>query len=1310
MRQWLHQAREDYDTRFGQLVESFRLRLLPLLNCGHDSELQRRLSSSDVVHTVPTAIRKSMLQQGRKLMGREQSFSSDDEPASDRSEPESALAPDLARYDDALFKGQPLTNTASIDPTLASTLRLLHDAQRPSCDGYPCVASSSDEQNGVSPSGSDQNSSGDHPTISLADADGTITHPGNPVRFPGLPPRFECLSLLGRGGFGSVFLAKDHLLKRRVAIKVPHSNVVHSQCLRTRFFRESRALARLNHPNIVRVLDAGGDDETLWQVMEYVEGQSLKGTLQTLNESVAPTAAARMVALLADGVQHAHDAGVLHRDIKPDNILMEPIDASTTHSSLDTLFPRLTDFGLARVVDDAVEMSRAGELIGTPNYMAPEQLAGCAQQIDGRTDVYQLGVVLHELLLSHVPFPEATSLTARTTATVLPVPRLRTQRSEISKDLETICLKCLQFESAHRYATAGELRDDLRCFLEGRPTQARPMPWYERLQLWSRRNRRVAMLLTVCCLLVFSLMVFGALHLHQLSTLNTKLLATSAERTRQAALAIEHRQRADELAARAIQESQRSSNLAWLAEQREHSALLLQAGDSWERGLLKSMGGTLLQARRKEDAVPDFVWRYLWGQGTSQRPFAGHRSGIICAAVSGDGATSWTIGADAIRKWDSQSGLPLAVRSVPQEGTEMRAAISSDVARAVISLKFPDQSIDEVYVQDLDSGEILMSKSYGFFNVNAVSISDDGRLVSVAGSHAIDTERQAFVELWDVAVKAIAVDETNYLQSKFGQVTVPTHAAIAVQISPDLQEIWVGKRIQTSTALDYELVRTPFVHSGASGHLASQWSLGPPTPIESPQDGQPEFIAFSNDAQHVAISFHSPDWVGVWRRDSGKLVRATESLSRRVDSISFDHNSSKLLIGTSTPGLKAGENPATPGDLTVTESRPALQQWDFLLDTVKELPFPADRRFQILHPVPSSTGENGSESWIVGESGGAVTRWSMQPLKAHQTFRGHQPKEAWGLAIAADGESVFSVGDDHAIRQLNLSSGKEMQVSARRSILVSCVALSPDGKLLAAGGYDDDVVIHDTETLKVVSTLHGHTHDVRTVAFSADGKTLATGGRDRMIRLWDLHTFKEIRKLTEHRNNVRSILWANDGRFFSSDSDGKVIVWDKDANPIQFRQETQGVHCMAFIPGGTKLPTAMEHQGTPIRDITDSNSDSTLRENTELMTIGQCEMIAMGESHGTIRFWHLPTNSIWLEIEHAGVEIRTLAFSPDGQTLAIGASDQAIHLWHVATGRRTLTFSNLGAAVNQLAFTADGRRLAAAMHDGTIRIWDAQVP
>jgi WD40 repeat protein len=270
--------------------------------------------------------------------------------------------------------------------------------------------------------------------------------------------------------------------------------------------------------------------------------------------------------------------------------------------------------------------------------------------------------------------------------------------------------------------------------------------------------------------------------------------------------------------------------------------------------------------------------------------------------------------------------------------------------------------------------------------------------------------------------------------------------------------------------------------------------------------------------------------------------------------------------------------------------------------------------------------------------------------------------------------------------------------------------MSPDGKLLAAGGYDDDVVIHDSRTLEVVSTLRAHTHDVRALAFSADGTILATGGRDQTIRFWDLRTLKEIRTLTEHNNNVRSILWTNDGRCISSDGDGKVIVWGKDASPIQFRQETQGVHCMAFVPGGTTLPRGIERQTLPVHNFAGSELRSAHPEDPELMAIGPSELIALGESHGTIRFWHLPTDSIWLEIEHPGVEIRTVAFSPDGRTLAVGTDDAAIHLWHVATGRKTLTFSKLGAAVNQLAFTPDGRRLAAAMHDGTIRIWDAPVP
>lgn len=421
-----------------------------------------------------------------------ESVSNRDQPARQDSVPLEVL------YDEQLQQlNSPLTSLP--DSEYSKTLRLLHDVFRGRDTRLPTTISEiSDTLDEIGQS---------KLSISM----------NSPVQELGavqrqLPGRFILQRKLGEGGFGSVYLATDQLLQREVAVKVPHRLNADSIEVRIRFLRESRAVARLNHPSIVRVLDSGEESGHAWQITEYVAGSHLKEFLEQSGGVLPVRVAAFIVQQLADAVHHAHSHGVLHRDIKPENIVLERLSPellgcgpvlADSPASLQYL-PRLIDFGLARIVDDEISVSRSGLLVGTPKYMAPEQLHGRMSQQGPSTDIYSLGVVLHELLTGFVPFPEATTLPLRILASEKTVRSLRSSGRSVPVDLETICLKCLSHNAFDRYASAGELRDDLARFLDGRPTSARPLPMYEQLQRWARRNRAIA---TAICLVSISMLV-----------------------------------------------------------------------------------------------------------------------------------------------------------------------------------------------------------------------------------------------------------------------------------------------------------------------------------------------------------------------------------------------------------------------------------------------------------------------------------------------------------------------------------------------------------------------------------------------------------------------------------------------------------------------------------------------------------------------------------------------------------------------------------------------------------------------------------
>ncbi|MFO0877705.1 MAG: protein kinase [Gemmataceae bacterium] len=319
-------------------------------------------------------------------------------------------------------------------------------------------------------------------------------------------PGFTLLHELGRGGMGVVYLARDERLQRQVAIKVYASIGRPLGKASARFRREAQMLARVHHPNVVRIYEAGEAVSpgtafaSAYLVMEYIDG----GTLATLlaEGPLEATGAARYLAAVAAGVQAAHEVGIIHRDLKPANILLDRNNQ-----------PHVGDFGLARALDEEGQTA-SGALLGTPVYMAPEQADG--SEPGPRVDVYSLGVILYEMLTGRPPFRGATPLETLDQARHLdPVPP-RILRPGVPRDLAVICLKCLDREPARRYPSAAALAEDLRRYLEGRPIVARPASVATRAWKWVQRHPAVAALSLLLFAAAVALLVGAILHERQL--------------------------------------------------------------------------------------------------------------------------------------------------------------------------------------------------------------------------------------------------------------------------------------------------------------------------------------------------------------------------------------------------------------------------------------------------------------------------------------------------------------------------------------------------------------------------------------------------------------------------------------------------------------------------------------------------------------------------------------------------------------------------------------------------------------------------
>ncbi len=372
-----------------------------------------------------------------------------------------------------------------------------------------------------------------------ANLESTLADPAAADPAPASPARasvvrlgnYEILGELGRGGMGVVYHARHLKLRHDVALKMILAAGHASRQELARFQLEAAAVARLQHPNIVRIFEFGEEGGKPFFSLEFVDGGSLTGRLK--DGPLPPREAATILEKLARAMHHAHELGIVHRDLKPANVLL-------THTGE----PKVADFGLAKELDSEDGLSRTGTVMGTPAYMAPEQAEGRLREVGPGSDVYALGAILYECLTGQVPF-RATTLRETLEMVVRREPTpLRRLRSTVPRDLETVCLRCLEKDPARRYLTAGDLADDLGRFLRGEPVAARPVGSLGRTWRWCRRNPAVAGLLAA---------VVGALLLGATVSLAFALQARTSAR--------EARQNADE-ASRQAQEANLSAIMA----------------------------------------------------------------------------------------------------------------------------------------------------------------------------------------------------------------------------------------------------------------------------------------------------------------------------------------------------------------------------------------------------------------------------------------------------------------------------------------------------------------------------------------------------------------------------------------------------------------------------------------------------------------------------------------------------------------------------------------------------------------------------